>query len=168
MPNDLQKPEYTSRAAESEPETTTQNSLAEDASGNTTEQQSFQEPQADEQSTNEHADVPHTTEFPTIIQMHNQQQDEQQQHEQQQNEQQQNDQQQEEEQQEQQDQGRNNAFAFESLEKAFATSVPHKIRSTKDLEQPQANTGDEQLPWSWAKDIMLQKPVLKKSSQEIA
>jgi len=63
---------------------------------------------------------------------------------------------------------RDTAYAFESLEKAFATAVPHKIRSTKDLEQPKdAAAGVDQLPWSWAKDIMLQKPVLRKSSQEI-
>jgi len=70
-----------------------------------------------------------------------------------------------------QQQQHNNAYAFESLEKAFATAVPHKIRSTKDLEQPKdaaTAAGDLQLPWSWAKDIMLQKPVLKKSSQEVA
>lgn len=63
---------------------------------------------------------------------------------------------------------RDTAYAFESLEKAFATAVPLKIRSTKDLEQPKdAAAGVDQLPWSWAKDIMLQKPVLRKPSQEV-
>lgn len=153
------KPDDTPRVSEAESESTvtsTKSPSAEDASGNTTEQQNYQESQTDEQSTNERADGQYTTELPTLIQMHNQQQ-----HEQQQNEQQLQigDQQAEEQQ-------RNNAFAFESLEKAFATSVPHKIRSTKDLEQPKDAEAD-QLPWSWAKDIMLQKPVLKKSSQEV-
>lgn len=68
--------------------------------------------------------------------------------------------------QQQHGQRRDSAYAFESLEKAFATAVPHKIRSTKDLEQPKDVATDQQ-PWLWAKDIMLQKPVLKKSSQEV-
>lgn len=127
----------------------------------------------DGQQTERATDVPQpyvTTALPTLIQMHNQQQNEQQRLE--------------------RDgphghrgkhghhgptdgdQQRNDAYAFESLEKAFATAVPHKIRSTKDLEQPAAAaaaaTVGDQLPWSWAKDIMLQKPVLKKSSQEVA
>lgn len=150
----------------------------------------FQESQTDEQpSTSERASDDgllqqyYTTELPTLIQMHNRQQ---QLHEQQDDEQQQqqpqddhqNDRQDEnqddgqEQQQQQQGQRRNNAYAFESLEKAFATAVPHKIRSTKDLEQPKdqeksKDTAVDQLPWSWAKDIMLQKPVLTKSSKEV-
>lgn len=165
-----------SRASDFESETilTTQ-SPAEDSSVSTTEQQTFQESQtygeqpiserADEQSTNDDRvdglQSQYTTELPTLIQMHNQQQLEQQQHERLQ----------ENDQAQQEMQRRNNAYAFESLEKAFATSVPHKIRSTKDLEQSKDSaataTVSDQLPWSWAKDIMLQKPVLKKSSREV-
>jgi len=109
--------------------------------------------------------------------MHNQQQHEQQEHDQQVRRHHQRDEVQQRGKQEverrDQVQQHNDAYAFESLEKAFATAVPHKIRSTKDLEQPKdaaaaAAAGDLQLPWSWAKDIMLQKPVLKKSSQEVA
>jgi hypothetical protein len=166
----------TSRAAELEPEITlTTQGPWEDSSVSTTEQQIFQESQTyGEQPINEHADEQstnnervdglqpqYTTELPTLIQMHNQQQLDQQQYERLQ----------ENDQAQQEMQRRNNAYAFESLEKAFATSVPHKIRTTKDLEQSKdsaatATVGD-QLPWSWAKDIMLQKPVLKKSSQEV-
>lgn len=157
---------------------TTTQSLGEDASASTTEQRDdFQESQtdgqqpiserADEQSTgDDRADgvqPQYTTELPTLIQMHNQQQQDQQQRDDQQRER-----LQENDQARQEMQRRNNAYAFESLEKAFATSVPHKIRATKDLEQPKDSVAvGDQLPWSWAKDIMLQKPVLKKSSQEV-
>lgn len=151
------------------------NTAAEDL---TTEQQNYQEESqtVDEQQPTNEPDVQYyTTELPTLIQMHNQQQQqEQQQHDryrQREHHQQQPDanNQKREDRPQQEQQNDNNAFAFESLEKAFATAVPHKIRSTKDLEQPKGTVdGVEQLPWSWAKDIMLQKPVLKKSSQEVA
>jgi hypothetical protein len=138
----------------------------------TDEQQSTSEPRADERpSTDERTDSQYTTELPTLIQMHNQQQE----YDQQLHRHRQRDEVQQRGKQEiyrrDQQQQHNDAYAFESLEKAFATAVPHKIRSTKDLEQPKdaaTAAGDLQLPWSWAKDIMLQKPVLKKSSQEIA
>jgi len=142
----------------------------------TDQQQLTNEPRTDERlSTDERVDSQYfTTELPTLIQMHNQQQHEQQELDQQlhrhhqRNEVKQRGKQEIDHRDQQQ---HNDAYAFESLEKAFATAVPHKIRSTKDLEQPKdvaAATGDLQLPWSWAKDIMLQKPVLKKSSQEVA
>ncbi|XP_050542008.1 uncharacterized protein LOC126905912 isoform X2 [Daktulosphaira vitifoliae] len=101
------------------------------------------------------SDNSYTTMLPTLIQLHNQQQQEDHQQDSQ-----------SEDQVQPEQQERTNAFAFESLEKAFATSVPHKIRATKDLEQSK-NNDSEQLPWSWPKDILLQKPVLKKSSQEV-
>jgi len=140
------------------------------------EQQSTNEPRMDErQSTEERADSQYyTTELPTLIQMHNQQQHEQQEQDQQLHRHYQPHEIKQHGKQEidrRDQQQHNDAYAFESLEKAFATAVPHKIRSTKDLEQPKdviAAAGDLQLPWSWAKDIMLQKPVLKKSSQEVA
>ncbi|KAF0763981.1 lateral signaling target protein 2 isoform X1 [Aphis craccivora] len=142
----------------------------------TDEQQSTNEPRVDERpSTEERADSQYyTTELPTLIQMHNQQQHEQQEHDQQLHRHYQPHEMKQRGKQEidrRDQQQHNDAYAFESLEKAFATAVPHKIRSTKDLEQPKdvvAAAGDLQLPWSWAKDIMLQKPVLKKSSQEVA
>jgi len=178
------------RAAETEPEltvATTLGSIADDfPSASTTEplQSGYQESQTDEQqptseprvderpSTDERADRQYyTTELPTLIQMHNQQQE----HDQQMHRHRQRDEVQQRGKQEidrrDQQQQHNDAYAFESLEKAFATAVPHKIRSTKDLEQPKdaaTAAGDLQLPWSWGKDIMLQKPVLKKSSQEVA
>ncbi|CAI6344829.1 unnamed protein product [Macrosiphum euphorbiae] len=173
------------RSAEPEPVltvATTSGPVVDDSlSASTTEplQSGYQESQTDEQqSTDGRADSQYyTTELPTLIQMHNQQQHEQQQQDQQVHRHYQRDEVQQRGKQEvdrrDQLQQRNDAYAFESLEKAFATAVPHKIRSTKDLEQPKdavagAATGDLQLPWSWAKDIMLQKPVLKKSSQEVA
>ncbi|XP_050422105.1 probable serine/threonine-protein kinase mps1 isoform X2 [Adelges cooleyi] len=117
--------------------------------------------------------VSYTTTLPTLIQMHNQQQQQQQEEPEQVEDRPQNaEQQQRAPSQPEADQlqAKTNAFAFESLEKAFATAVPHKIRATKDLEQRPLNDDSDQpqLPWSWAKDIMLQKPVLKKSSQEEA
>lgn len=137
--------------------------------GDTTEQQStaVQESRTDEQPADEQVQSTDASEYgqqqqytatpPTLIQMHNQQQ--QREHDRQRH------------RHDAQQQRNNNAYAFESLEKAFATAVPHKIRSTKDLEQPKDSAAMaaavDQLPWSWAKDIMLQKPVLKKSSQEV-
>lgn len=172
------------RAAEPEPEltvATTSGPVVDDSpSASTIEplQSGYQESQTDEQQSTSEPRAEsqyYTTELPTLIQMHNQQQHEQQEHDQQLHKHNQRDDVQQRGNQEigrrDQLQQHNNAYAFESLEKAFATAVPHKIRSTKDLEQPKdavAAAGDLQLPWSWAKDIMLQKPVLKKSSQEVA
>lgn len=117
----------------------------------------YQESRTDEQPSTAGRLLSRVTELPTLIQMHNQQQL----HEQLRRD---------------GDGGdddddrsdRDTAYAFESLEKAFATAVPLKIRSTKDLERPKdAAAGVDQLPWSWAKDIMLQKPVLSKSSRHV-
>lgn len=177
----------------SEPEVGGESTTSEDAAAATTEQQNVLE-YADESQTDdgpqpadEQPTIPTTTEnpspsvqnitttaayVPTLMQMHNQQQHEQLQRERDRQRHRHAQQQQQNDRADAQQQ-RNGAYAFESLEKAFATAVPpHKIRSTKDLQEQSADaTADattDQLPWSWAKDIMLQKPVLKKSSREIA
>lgn len=136
-----------------------------------TEPQTFQqESRMDQQTTfvgDQQSDYYTTTEIPSLIQMHNRQQHEQQMYDRQRHMQQLHERQREKNQEHEDHREHNNAYAFESLEKAFATAVPHKIRATKDLEQPKEATGsDPPLPWSWAKDIMLQKPVLRKTSQE--
>lgn len=58
-------------------------------------------------------------------------------------------------------------------DKEDALSASNRLRSTKILEQQENNSArnmpemhSESLPWAWAKNILLEKPVMKKTSQK--